>query len=95
MCRTPLGDDSGGIAQSDRTERDPTGFPVLAKGPTMLEYEMQQFRQAELVRQAEQERRAREAARARRAARRDSAARSPEAESHRRRFRRPRFARAA
>lgn len=61
----------------------------------MFEYEMQQLRHADLVRQAQHERRAREAARGRRAARRDAVTRGTEAESHTRRFRRPRFARAA
>ncbi|MEV8596806.1 hypothetical protein ACIHFC_29155 [Streptomyces sp. NPDC052013] len=61
----------------------------------MFEYEMQQYRHADLVRRAATERQAREAARRRRAARRDAGTRGTEAESHTRRFRRPRFARAA
>lgn len=57
----------------------------------MFEYEMQQLRTADLMRRADHERRVRETARARREAPRDTA----EHESHSRRFRRRRFARAA
>ncbi|MGW0761457.1 hypothetical protein ACWD1Y_34135 [Streptomyces sp. NPDC002814] len=61
----------------------------------MYEYEMQQFRSAELIRQAEQERLAREVVRARRAARREAAGRTAEPDSHTHRPRRHRFARVA
>ncbi|MFF5980156.1 hypothetical protein ACFY78_15075 [Streptomyces olindensis] len=58
----------------------------------MYEYELQQMRTADLIRRAEHERLVREATRARRGA---AGHGSAEHESHSRRFRRPRFARAA
>ncbi|MER5448806.1 hypothetical protein ACFV29_21895 [Streptomyces sp. NPDC059690] len=58
----------------------------------MYEYEIAQFRSAELIRRADHERLAREAVRG---ARREAAERSAENESHTSRHRRPRFARAA
>jgi hypothetical protein len=61
----------------------------------MYEYEISQFRSAELIRQAEHERLAREAVRSRRAARREAAHRAAEDESHSPRLRRLRSARAA
>ncbi|MFJ6693767.1 hypothetical protein [Streptomyces sp. NPDC091294] len=61
----------------------------------MYEYEIQQFRSAELIRRADEARLAREAVRARRAARRQARHDGAEAESHTPRQRRPRFARAA
>ncbi|MDF2271723.1 hypothetical protein P2Q00_40810 [Streptomyces coacervatus] len=61
----------------------------------MYEYEISQFRSAELIRRAEHERLAREAVRGRRAARREAASRAAEEESHSPRLRRLRSARAA
>jgi hypothetical protein len=61
----------------------------------MYEYELQQYRSADLIRRAEHERQIREAVRARRTARREAAQRTTEPESHTRRFRRHWFARAA
>ncbi|OWA10550.1 hypothetical protein B9W62_11545 [Streptomyces sp. CS113] len=61
----------------------------------MYEYEIQQYRSAELIRRADEARLAREAVRARRAARRETRHGGAEAESHTPRQRRPRFARAA
>lgn len=61
----------------------------------MYEYEIQQYRSAELIRRADEARLAREAVRARRAARRQARHGGAEAESHMPRQRRPRFARAA
>ncbi|MGW3099281.1 hypothetical protein ACWDCC_38205 [Streptomyces sp. NPDC001102] len=58
----------------------------------MYEYEIAQFRSAELIRRADDERLAREAVRG---ARREAARRSTESESHTSRHRRLRFARAA
>ncbi|CAL9414663.1 hypothetical protein [Streptomyces sp. enrichment culture] len=60
----------------------------------MLEYEIHKLRQQELIDSAEEQRRVREAVRGRRAAR-HADARDAEHESHTRRLRRPRFARAA
>jgi hypothetical protein len=61
----------------------------------MYEYEISQFRSAELIRQAQQERLAREVARGRRAARRAAAGRAAEDDGHSPRLRRLRSARAA
>ncbi|WP_149549995.1 hypothetical protein [Streptomyces marokkonensis] len=61
----------------------------------MFEYALHQLRHDELVRAAEHERQVREALRLRRAARRGAAVRGAETESHTRRHRRSRFARAA
>jgi hypothetical protein len=61
----------------------------------MYEYEIQQFRAAEMIRRADEARLAREAARARRAVRRGARHGAAPAESHISRFRRHRFARAA
>ncbi|MFE0415401.1 hypothetical protein [Streptomyces tendae] len=61
----------------------------------MYEFEIQQYRSAELIRRADEARLAREAVRARRAARRQARHGGAEAESHTPRQRRPRFARAA
>ncbi|KPC72241.1 hypothetical protein ACWDF1_15455 [Streptomyces coelicoflavus] len=61
----------------------------------MYEFEIQQYRSAELIRRADEARLAREAVRARRAARREARHGAAEAESHTPRQRRPRFARAA
>ncbi|MCD9876620.1 hypothetical protein [Streptomyces guryensis] len=61
----------------------------------MYEYEISQFRSAELIRQAEHERLARAVVRGRRAARREATQRSAEDESHSPRLRRLRSARAA
>nr|WP_189937676.1 hypothetical protein [Streptomyces aurantiogriseus] len=64
----------------------------------MFEYELQQFRSAELIRRAEQERLAREVSRGRRSARRAAAERArgtAESEPHTHRPRRPRSARTA
>ncbi|MFF1275634.1 hypothetical protein ACFVZC_19860 [Streptomyces marokkonensis] len=61
----------------------------------MFEYALHQLRHDELVRAAEHERQVREALRLRRAARREAAVRGAETESHTRRHRRSRFARAA
>ncbi|KAF2777385.1 hypothetical protein ACFWQ6_14595 [Streptomyces coelicoflavus] len=62
----------------------------------MYEYEIQQYRSAELIRRADEARLAREVVRARRAARREARHGAAEAESHTpRRQRRPRFARVA
>ncbi|MBD0421034.1 hypothetical protein AB0L35_28030 [Streptomyces sp. NPDC052309] len=61
----------------------------------MFEYELQQYRSADLIRRAERERLAREAVLARRAERRAAARRTAETESHSPRPRRHRFARAA
>ncbi|MFJ9665919.1 hypothetical protein ACIRPP_15065 [Streptomyces sp. NPDC101219] len=61
----------------------------------MFEYEFQKLRQQELIGAAEEQRRVREAVRVRRAARRDAGARGAADESHSRRTRRYRFARAA
>ena len=78
MWRTPLGDESRGIAESEAETDSP-------KGHTMYEYEISQIRSAELIRTTEQERRAREVVRGRRAARREAAA---EHETHTSRLRR-------
>ncbi|WP_328659396.1 hypothetical protein [Streptomyces sp. NBC_00334] len=61
----------------------------------MYEYEIQQYRSADLIRRADEARRAREVLRARRAARREARHGGAAAESHTPRQRRPRFARAA
>ncbi|MCX5051235.1 MULTISPECIES: hypothetical protein [unclassified Streptomyces] len=61
----------------------------------MYEYEISQLRSAELIRRAEQERLAHEVARVRRAAHREAARGADEDESHSRRLRRLRSARAA
>ncbi|CAL9295214.1 hypothetical protein ABZ568_18740 [Streptomyces olindensis] len=61
----------------------------------MYEYELQQMRTADLIRRAEHERLVREVTRARRGAHGEAGHGSAEHESHSRRFRRPRFARAA
>jgi hypothetical protein len=61
----------------------------------MYEYEISQFRSAELIRRAEHKRLAREAVRARRAARREAARHAVEEEVHTGRHRRYRFPRAA
>ncbi|MFE0808258.1 hypothetical protein ACFW34_12330 [Streptomyces sp. NPDC058848] len=61
----------------------------------MFEYEIQQTRAAELIRRADEARLAREAVRAHRAARRDARRAAAPEESHSRRPRRHRFARAA
>ncbi len=86
MWRTRLGDEGGGIAESD--------VDTDSQGNTMWEHELYRLRHDDLVRRAATERRAREAVRGRRrAARRGTAARSTEPESHTRR--RSWFARAA
>jgi hypothetical protein len=59
------------------------------------EYEISQYRSAELLRQAEHERLVRETLRGRRAARREAAERSEESHSHTGRPRRHRFLRTA
>lgn len=59
------------------------------------EYELSQYRSAELLRQAENERLVRETLRGRRAARREAAERTAEADSHTGRPRRHRFLRTA
>ena len=59
------------------------------------EYELSQYRSAELIRQAEHERLARETLRGRRAARREAAERTAESDSHTGRPRRHRFLRTA
>ncbi|WP_326754887.1 MULTISPECIES: hypothetical protein [Streptomyces] len=61
---------------------------------TMYAYEIAMDRAADLIRRADEERRAREAVRLARAARRETEARGVEHESHSRRPRRSRFARA-
>ncbi|MFF3329896.1 hypothetical protein ACFYWX_10095 [Streptomyces sp. NPDC002888] len=61
----------------------------------MYEYDLQQFRSAELIRRAEHERQVREAVRSRRAARREAAEHAAEHDSHTGRPRRPWFARVA
>ncbi|MFJ6073025.1 hypothetical protein ACIQFU_19610 [Streptomyces sp. NPDC093065] len=61
----------------------------------MYEYQLQQYRSAELIRRADQARLAREVLRARRAARREARHGAAEAESHTPRQRRPWFARVA
>ncbi|MFC7938923.1 hypothetical protein ACFU2J_22245 [Streptomyces sp. NPDC057387] len=61
----------------------------------MYEYEIQQYRSAELIRRADEARLAREVVRARRAARRRERQGAAEAESHTPRQRRARFARVA
>ncbi|MET9776371.1 hypothetical protein ABZ023_19260 [Streptomyces sp. NPDC006367] len=61
----------------------------------MDEYELHLLRTAELIRRADEARLAREAVRVRRAARREARPGAAPAESHRFRFRRNRFARAA
>ncbi|GCB45826.1 hypothetical protein [Streptomyces sp. NL15-2K] len=61
----------------------------------MYEYELSQFRSADLIRRAEQARLAREAVRGRRAARREAARHAAEGEVHTGRPRRYRFPRAA
>ncbi|MER6285656.1 MULTISPECIES: hypothetical protein [Streptomyces] len=59
------------------------------------EYELSQYRSAELLRQAEHERLVRETLRGRRAARREAAERTAESEAHTGRPRRHRFLRTA
>ncbi|MFJ4204597.1 hypothetical protein ACIP2Y_33910 [Streptomyces sviceus] len=59
------------------------------------EYELSQYRSAELLRQAEHERLVRETLRGRRAARREAAERTSEGETHTGRPRRHRFLRTA
>ncbi|MFJ5999112.1 hypothetical protein [Streptomyces sp. NPDC092370] len=61
----------------------------------MYEYELQHVRTADLIRRADHERLVREVVAARRAARRSTEEHSAEHESHSRRFRRLRSARAA
>ncbi|MER5210660.1 hypothetical protein ABT063_08795 [Streptomyces sp. NPDC002838] len=61
----------------------------------MYEYEISQFRSAELIRRAEYERLAREAVRSRRAVRREAARHAAEGEVNTSRPRRYRFPRAA
>ncbi|KOG34689.1 hypothetical protein [Streptomyces resistomycificus] len=61
----------------------------------MYEYELSQFRSADLIRRAEHERQAREAVLSRRAARREAAARAADGEAHTGRPRRHRFPRTA
>jgi hypothetical protein len=61
----------------------------------VYEYQVQQYRSAELIRRADEARLARAVLRARRAARRRARQDAAEAESHTPRQRRPRFARAA
>ncbi|MFF7052368.1 hypothetical protein ACFY94_28860 [Streptomyces griseorubiginosus] len=59
------------------------------------EYQLSQYRSAELIRQAEHERLVRETLRSRRAARREAAERTAETDSHTGRLRRHRFLRTA
>ncbi|MFC8365391.1 hypothetical protein ACFUIY_36645 [Streptomyces griseorubiginosus] len=59
------------------------------------EYQLSQYRSAELIRQAEHERLVRETLRSRRAARREAAERTAEADAHTGRPRRHRFLRTA
>jgi hypothetical protein len=61
----------------------------------MYEYQLLQFRTADLMRQADQERLARQAVRGKRAARREAARRKAETASHTDGPRRHRFARTA
>ncbi|MFF3961032.1 hypothetical protein ACFYZI_05600 [Streptomyces griseorubiginosus] len=59
------------------------------------EYQLSQYRSADLIRQAEHERLVRETLRSRRAARREAAERTAETDSHTGRPRRHRFLRTA
>ncbi|WP_028810015.1 hypothetical protein [Streptomyces sp. 351MFTsu5.1] len=59
------------------------------------EYQLSQYRSAELIRQAEHERLVRETLRSRRAARREAAERTAETDAHTGRPRRHRFLRTA
>ncbi|WP_405619488.1 hypothetical protein [Streptomyces sp. NBC_00076] len=61
----------------------------------MYEYEIHQFRSAELIRRAEQDRLARRAVLGKRAARREAARRTAESDPHTGRPRRHRFVRTA
>lgn len=88
MWPHPLGDDSGGIAESDAET-------TAHQGDTVFHYELHQLRSAELGRIAEHDRLVREVLRARRAARRSAGGRTAEAEPHTHRPHRHRFTRAA
>lgn len=84
MWPAPLGEEGGGIAESDAET-------TSHQGDAMFHLELHQQRATELRRRVEQDRLVREALSARRAA----AGRTPEAEPHTHGSRRHRFARAA
>ncbi|WP_246201626.1 hypothetical protein [Streptomyces alboniger] len=70
MRRTPLGDESEDIAESDTSDDHRNAPPRQAEGYEMFEYEMYQMRAADLAREADRRRLIREARGNRAAARR-------------------------